>query len=161
MTTQKSVVTADPTASQPGISMNLDPSQSGLFSKSLNANSAATPPGDVTEAWSGNKVMTAGAATIDLTSLTQVGLSSAVSLSGLKIRAIQILAPAANAAAITVAPGASNGYTQIGTVGPIKPGGSALLILPGTSAVDGTHKNLDISGTGTDSVSIQVVAGPT
>lgn len=118
-----------------------------------------TPP--VTVHAVGSQALSSGTASIDLTSLT--GLNGvSVSLSGLKPRAILFENPAANANSITIAKGASNGYTGLGSSFSItlQPGQKAFFLLDSSgTAVSGSVKTLDLSGTGSQSLNYQTVAG--
>lgn len=122
--------------------------------------SSSTTPA-VTAHAVGQQALTAGAATIDLTALT--GLNGvAVSLSGLKPRAILLENPADNANPITIAKGAANGYTGFGASysETLQPGQKVLKRLGAAgTAVSGTVKTLDISGTGAQALKYQIVAG--
>lgn len=153
--TQKTVTTSDPTATAPAISMNLQTSNPSAFTK----NYTATSPIDAQEAWSGHVTLSSGAATLDLTALTQVGLATAVNATGMKLRAIQVLADAANANPISVGTGGSNGYDQAGVLSKINAGDLVTKILNSATAIDGTHKTLDIAGTGSQGCSIHMVFG--
>lgn len=120
---------------------------------------STTPP--VTVAAVGSQAMTAGAATIDLRALTGVN-GVAVDLNGLKPRAILFENPVANANAITIAKGASNGYTGLGAAFSyvLQPGQKALFYCAASgTAVSATVKTFDISGTGTQALKYQIVAG--
>lgn len=107
-----------------------------------------------TKAWHGVVTLTAGAATLDLTSLADAILTT-ISMSGLKMLGIIAYPDAANTHTISVAAGASNGYTGWGSI--VDRG--ALGPLYYTSAVDGTHKNLDFAGTGTEKMNVVVLFG--
>lgn len=107
----------------------------------------------------GKQALTAGAATIDLTALTGFN-GQAVSLSGLKPRAVLLHNTGANA--MTIAKGAANGYTGFGSAFSltIPAGGKAILYQAANgTAVSGTDKTLDLSGTGTQELKYQAVAG--
>ncbi len=120
---------------------------------------ASTTP-DVTKASYQTVAMTAGAATIDMTALLLNGV--AVTLSGLEPRAIRVTALAANAANVTVAKGASNGYDGMGAAFSVtlEPGQGFLFDFAAVgNAVGGSNKTLDLSGTGTDGVRLTTVAG--
>lgn len=120
---------------------------------------ASTTP-DATKAAYQTVAMTAGAATIDLTSLLLNAV--AVTFSGLKPRVVLVTAIAANSGNVTVAKGASNGYDGMG-------GSFSVTLEPGQSfafdfaaagnAVGGSNKTLDLSGSGTDGVRLSAVAG--
>jgi hypothetical protein len=121
----------------------------------------ATSTPAVTEGGTIQKAMVAGAGTVDLTSLTEIS-GRVFSLSGLKPRTVKIVALAANAGDITIAKGASNGYTGFGAAfsETLKPGGETVKYLGSSgTAVAGGVKTLDLSGTGTDGVQISISAG--
>lgn len=92
------------------------------------------------------KALSAGAATIDLSALTDD--SGTAIGTGLKVQSVILYNPSANV--ITIGIGASNGYPLFGASAllPIEPG--ARLIKYFNDAlidIDGTHKNLDLAGT--------------
>lgn len=118
-----------------------------------------TPP--VTAHGVGAVTMTAGAGTLDLRALTGLN-GAAVDLNGLKPRAILFENPATNANPITIAKGASNGYTGLGSAFSItlQPGQKHLARLGAAgTAVSATVKTFDITGTGTQVLKYQTVAG--
>ncbi len=121
--------------------------------------SATTP--NVTAHANGSKALTAGSGSLDLTALTGIN-GAAVSLDGLKPRAILLENPAANANPITVAKGAANGYTGLGSAFSqvLQPGQKVIIDL-GTAgtAVSSTVKVLDLTGTGTQALNYQIIAG--
>lgn len=120
--------------------------------------SSATTP-DVTGHGVGVLTLTAGAGTLDLTSLTGPN-SVAVSLSGKKPRAVLLENTGANP--MTVAKGASNGYTGFGSAysETIPAGGKVLKYLGANgTAVSGSVKTLDVSGTGAQVLKYQIVGG--
>jgi len=124
-----------------------------------NLDADSTPA--VTEGGFFQQLMTAGAATVDLTNLTDVR-GRAVNLNALKPRSIKIKALDANAGAVTIAKGASNGYTGFGSNFSLTlPAGGEVELYFGSAgtAVSGTVKTLDLSGTGTDGVQISLSAG--
>ncbi len=129
------------------------------YSTNLQINAASSVPATKVAAF--RKSLTAGAATIDLTSL--VGTNSAVvDGTGLKVQAIKVKAPTTNTAAITVAEGASSGYELLGNgfTFAVKPGQEALFFLnEGAPDVALDAKNIDLSGTGTESLDVIVVLG--
>jgi len=105
--------------------------------------------------------LAAGAATVDLTSLTTVSGRN-FSLSGLKVRQMKLTNPSANANAITIAKGAANGYTGFDAAFKItlQPGQSWLFDDAGNGVlVDATHKTLDLTGTGTQALQIAITGG--
>jgi hypothetical protein len=107
------------------------------------------------------KALAAGTATVDLTALAGTN-GAAVDLTGLKVQAVKFRNPATNLNSITVKFGAASGYLL---------GGAAwsFILEPGmeivafgndkTPDVDGTHKNIDLAGTGTQALDVVIVAG--
>lgn len=121
-----------------------------------------TPP--VTKHADFQKAMTSGAATIDLTALPGKTADETVSGSGLKVQLMKLRSLSTNANKITVTKGASNGYGldasgDTWTI-PLSPGQSVLLWGDAANiTIDGTHKTIDISGTGAQVLEISVVMG--
>lgn len=128
-----------------------------FLNKSSSYNGATTPA--VTKAAVNSKAMSAGAATIDLTLLASTNNVN-VDMTGLKVQAYKFQNPGANA--ITVKNGASTGYLLGGVAWSltIPPGGEFQGYLNNVSqSVGGTTKNIDISGTGTDTLNYILVFG--
>jgi hypothetical protein len=129
----------------------------GGFDTSTGLLTGSTTP-DVTAAAYETVTLSGGAATVDLTALTLNG--DAVSLSGLKPRAIRFKNTGANN--MTIAKGASNGYDGLGGSFSVtlEPGQAVMFDLGSAgNAVGGTNKTLDVSGTGTDTLQLSAVAG--
>jgi len=106
-------------------------------------------------------VLSGGALTLDLTSLTGTN-GATVNGNGLKVQAIRIQAPATNANPITVVGGASNGYLCFGTAGKITMwSGSELLFFPnaGTPTIGGSTKTIDLAGTGVQVLNFEILMG--
>lgn len=105
------------------------------------------------------KVLSAGAATIDLTSVPST--TGTQSMSGKSLRTLYIKADADNAGVISIQTGATNGYALFGSSGKItlSPGDSFGLRISTTNNVDGTHKTIDLAGTGTDSIQALMTFG--
>lgn len=119
---------------------------------------ASTTPA-ATKVAEGNLALTAGAYTIDLTSLTGTNGAS-VTFNGLTVR--NILIRNKGAAAMTFAKGASNGYTGFGSAFSITiPSGGVMSLYTHTlsGAVGGSSKTIDVTGTGTQTFDIIVTAG--
>ena len=114
---------------------------------------------DATKGWANTVTLTAGAATINLTTLTRTGLPT-VDLTALKIRAIHFKALSTNSALITIVPGASNGYAALGLGLSLAPGGEALIHNPSSAAVTSSLKNIDLASADTDaSLDVVIFAG--
>jgi hypothetical protein len=104
--------------------------------------------------------LSGGAFTIDLTSLTGTNGAS-ISLSGLKVLAFLILVPNTNANPFTIAKGAANGYQLKGASWneQFQPGDHMVCYPTNAPTVGGSAKNIDCSGTGSQTAQIVVVGG--
>lgn len=109
--------------------------------------------------------LTAGAATLDLTNITDE-LGRTVDLTGLKIQSLRLKAHPDNANIISIAPGASNGYNLGNSAnfywsgyGGTSPDEADFLWRDRCPDVSPTTKNLDIAGTGSQKLKLQIVAG--
>jgi hypothetical protein len=84
-------------------------------------------------------------------------------MSGLKLQALLVNNPTTNAGATTnIAPGASNPYSPWGAGNDLtlpKGGSLEFYFHDQTEDVDGTHKTLDLAGTGTDVLQLVMVFG--
>lgn len=112
-----------------------------------------------TKVFEDNLALSAGAYTIDLTSLTGVNGAS-VTFSGLTVR--NILIRNKGAASMTFAKGATNGYTGFGSAFSLTiPAGGVASIYNHTlsSAVGGSAKTIDVTGTGTQTFDVIITAG--
>lgn len=115
--------------------------------------------------WSMNqKALSTGTGTLDLTSL--VGRTSDETVTGntLKVSAIKLRCKSTNANAITVAAGASSGHPTLGAsfLVVLQPGMWVEMGLDGVTAgttVDNTHKNLDLTGTGSQVLEYAIIFG--
>lgn len=107
------------------------------------------------------KALTAGAATIDLTTLVGTN-GAAVNATGLKLQAAKFINPSTNANAITIEAGASTGYDIFGASGLVvlAPGQEILFFgNEATVEVSASLKDIDISGTGTQALTCVLVFG--
>jgi hypothetical protein len=122
---------------------------------------SSTPP--VTKVSAFQQALTAGAATIDLTSLPdEDGVAAAVTFSGLKVQWAHFENPSTNANSITISEGASNGYELAGNAWTVTldPGEQVVYLGNDTSPdVSGTTKNIDLAGTGTQALNVTLIAG--
>ncbi len=133
----------------------------GVVNGTLNASS--TVP--ATKASSDDISLVAGGATIDLTSLPGP-LSTTVTFDGLKVQLVKIKCPATNTGGITFAVHGASGYNLFGEDNAsaerveVMPGGSEMRETPDNGEdVDATHKQVAVTGTGTDVFQIELVAG--
>lgn len=127
---------------------------------SASLNAGTTP--SVTAFAGFNKALSAGTASIDLTALTGTN-GATVNLNGLRVVAIKFKAKGNNTGALTIAKGATNGYTGLGASFSITLpiGGETVFYgVAGAAAVSGTLKVFDLTGTGTDSVDVEIIGGP-
>ncbi len=127
------------------------------FSHTVNATTTITG----TKVSADNQALTAGAYTLDLTACAKSG-GSTQSLTGLKIRGYMFRAPSTNTVVITITKGASSGHT-IGTnwKETLLPGQQVVKWLDSTAfeSIDGTHKTLDVTGTGSETFDYLIIAG--
>ena len=144
---------SDPTVAQ-------NPSYQGNLGLSSQRYDAGTTP-DGTAYWSGHVNLVAGALSIDLTSLLQVATGFTKDMTGLKLREFQCIADHTNSNPMSIGTGATNGYAELGTLSNLKADSAVMRHCVGASAVDGTHKTLDLAGVGTDGMSILMVFGAT
>jgi hypothetical protein len=102
--------------------------------------------------------LAAGALTIDLTSLAGWGSNgTTVNGTGLKVQFLRVKNLGAND--MTFATGASNGYNFGGPV-TIKPGGFVMIGgNSGLPVISGTVKNIDVTGTGTQTAQVSIEMG--
>jgi hypothetical protein len=129
------------------------------FNRTATLNASSTPAVSVSASFVAT--LSGGALTIDLTNMTGTN-GAVVNANGLVPRLIKFMNPATNANPITIAKGASNGYTGLGATysRTLQPGQetSDYLANNGT-AVSGTVKTFDLTGTGSQVLNVQVVAG--
>lgn len=106
--------------------------------------------------YEGTEAMTGGAGAIDLTALGEDDIDG----TDKRVETIRIVAPATNAADVTITKSSSNGYALAGAGVSItlEPGQAIELTGNGAAPVIGsTAKGLTLAGTGTDAVTIRVV----
>ena len=126
-------------------------------------NLTATTTVPATKVISDTRSLTAGADTIDLTSMGGP-YNTTVTFAGLKVQLLKIKSDATNGAVLVVEKGATNGYELFGdTSGQIAvpPGGEALFFFnDGLADVSGGAKTIDFSSIDTNATySIILVAG--
>lgn len=131
------------------------------FNVSTSLSGTSSPA--ITKTASFSQQLTAGAATIDFTTLTGTNGAS-VTGNGLRIIAIILTAASGNAGnTITAVTGASNGLPIFGANGRevINKGATVMKYDPSGlgTAIDSTHKTVDLTGTGTDTLNVIVVMG--
>lgn len=129
------------------------------YNESLTLNSGSTPPATLCAFFL--KALSSGSATIDLTALTGTNGAS-VDFSGLKVQVAKFKNPATNANSITVTVGASNGYLLAGAAWKaiLAPGQSVTYQCNDASPdVGSSAKNIDVSGTGTQTLQVSLIAG--
>lgn len=99
-----------------------------------------------TKAWSDLRTLSAGADSLDLTSLPRGSLPAAT-FDGLKVQLIKIKAAAANTAAIVFAAAGANGYSLFGSAG-------VCVLTPGAQVQFYWPDNLGDVGSGAKSIAI-------
>lgn len=114
-------------------------------------------------------VTISGTTTIDLTAAAGAVLPAAatrsIDASTKKLIAFRLSCPTTNQAAVNVAPGASDPYAIFGAGNDIdvRPGWTIASVLvganPSHAAVSGTAKNIDITGTTGDKITIELYFG--
>lgn len=112
------------------------------------------------QVWAATVALSAGAVTVALTSLARTG-RTALDLTGLRVLGYVI--KNMGAATMTFKAGATNPYTIFAaTTGhAVQAGGLIMQFSPsGFGTVDATHLNIDVTGTGTQTFMIGLVAGP-
>lgn len=127
------------------------------FSHNLSG-STSTP---VTKVVAAQVALSGGAATIDLTSLTGAN-GVAVDGTGLKVQLLKLRNPSTNGNDITIAVGASNGYEFRGAAWSetLSPGDETLFFSADNAPdIGAAAKTLDLSGTLTQALDVQIVMG--
>lgn len=145
----------------------VDPADATQSVRGLNTsqdlNASSVPP--VTKATAYQVALTAGAATIDLTSLpNKDGVAGQVNFTGLKVQVYKFRNKSTNLNTITLTFGASNPYLLHGAAWKYILGPNEEMTFKGFDNanmpdVDSTHKNIDVAGTGTDTLEVELSAG--
>lgn len=141
----------------------VDPANNTITTNLLNTTTtltaSTTPP--VSKYSAGRATMTAGAATIDLTSLPDSnGVAGQVNFTGLKVNAYKFTNPGAND--IVVTEGASNGYPLHGAafLFRVRPGEEVTYLGADVGTdVAAADRTIDITGTGTQYLEFELIAG--
>lgn len=158
-------ITADET-----LALGLDHGTDTPFEHTLgvhNGKLTATTTPAATKVFSDNIALSSGSATLDLTSLSGPATTT-VDFTGLKVQLIKLTCPLTNTAGITVdAKDASTGYNLFGADNAATT--EKQEVLPGCVAsffmndkledVDSTHKDLTLTGTGTEAINVLLIAG--
>ena len=129
------------------------------FNSVQSLTAATTPP--VTKVAAFQQALTAGAATIDLENLTGTNGATVVG-TGLRAQAMKVRNPSTNANEITIAEGAANGYDGFGSgfSATLEPGAEATFFTnDGGTDISATNSDLDISGTSTQALDVEIVLG--
>jgi hypothetical protein len=107
------------------------------------------------------QALTSGSATIDLTALDGLN-DKVVNGTGLRVQLLRLKAPSSNANPITVAKGVSNGYDGFGSAFSVtlQPGAEmTFLANDAGSDVGAGNKTLDLTGTGTQALDVEIIMG--
>jgi len=160
--TYKSEITAvetiDGTAAPFAASSDKTITHNGLNTNLTLASNSSQP---VTTQVSSEVALVSGAKTLDLTALVGTN-SGAISFSGLKVQLAKFKNKSTNANTITLTIGASNGYALLGAGWEItlQPGQEATFFLNEQAPdVGGSAKTIDVTGTGSQVLQMQLVAG--
>jgi len=109
-----------------------------------------------------SQALTSGAATVNLAALPGLTSDETVVGTGLRIQLMKISAPATNANPITIAKGASNGHTGLGSSWSqtVKPGQTALFQLDsGGTVIASGDRTFDLAGTAVQVLNFSIVLG--
>lgn len=138
-----------------------DNTVTSLMTTTASLASGTTPP--ATKYSLGALTMSSGAGTIDLTSLPNSdGVAATVTLTGLRLASVKLRNKSTNANAITIAKGASNGCTALGSAFSITlQVGEEMTVLAQNlaTAVGSGARTFDVSGTGSQVLEYEFVAG--
>lgn len=123
-----------------------------------------TPP--ATKTFSDRVTLSGGSGALDLTSLTGP-MSTTIDFTGLKVQLVKLKCPDTNTGPVTVEKkDALTGYNLFGADNTtdekisIVPGGVCELYYDDElEDVDATHKDITLTGTGTEPIDVQLVAG--
>lgn len=125
---------------------------------------ASTTPA-VTKAYDETITLAGGVGAIDLTSLAGPE-STTTTFNGLKVQLVKLSCPSTNTGGITVDRAAATPYNLFGADNvsaeqvEVLPGGAMMMYHDDESEdVDATHKDVQLAGTGTDQIRVQLVAG--
>jgi hypothetical protein len=140
--------------------IDADPSFDEIITGTSGTLNAGTTPA-ATKTWSGAFALSGGAKTHDFADLRSYSATE-VDASGLEVILFKFINNGTNT--MTIVDGASNGYPILGDTSgsiTIAAGGSFEFYTADGIAqvVDGTHKTIDISGTGVEEYAIQIVFG--
>lgn len=152
LTVRETLETSVPAASDAEILLNGFDTNSPL-------NSSSTPT--ATKVSAQTVALVAAAKTIDLTALTGTN-GAAIDGTGLKVVACKFQNPSTNANNIIAKFGASNAYlfgNDAAWKVRLEPGDEVLFKFAANPAIDATHKNIDLSGTGTQALNVVLVLG--
>ena len=129
------------------------------YNTSAVLNASSTPP--ATKAVAIEQALTAGAATVDLTSLTGTNGAS-VDGTGLKVQCIKLRNKATNSNPMTIVKGAATGYDGFGAAFSVTLAVGAEVTVYANdngSDISGTNKHLDLSGTLVEVAELVIVMG--
>lgn len=117
-----------------------------------------------TQQWQDENTLSAGARTIDLSSLTFGNFSTAKNFTGLKVQLFKFIASSSNTDNIQIVDGGTNGYLIFDSASShvqVPAGGIVMYYAPeGLADIDATHKTIDLTSADADaSYQVQIVAG--
>lgn len=147
------------TSAGPGVSTSDNTVTLNLLNTSTALGAATTPA--VTKDVCFNLTLSSGLGSIDLTALPDPDLGT-VDFTGLRVQQMLLFNPTTNANDISVAKGASNGYTGLGSAygETLAPGGYSVRCTNDRAPdIDSSHRILDVTGTGAQVLKVQITAG--
>ena len=147
------------TTAVPAISSNANSVLHNAYSTSKAMTASTTPP--ATQCAYMLKALSGGAGTIDLTSLTGAN-GAAVDGTGLKVQVMKFKASTGNTGAITVTFGASNAYNLLGSSFTFDVKAGQEVTIYGNDAtpdISASACEIDLSGTGSETLQVSIVMG--
>lgn len=157
----ESILTAVETFTGPGIGDD-DTITVDQFNTDGTFTASTTVP--VTKQAAFQKALSTGTGTIDLTAIPGDTVDETINGSGLKVQFLKLKNPTTNANKIVVTKGGSNGY-GFGAAGdtwtiPLDPGHEVLLSFDDDNPdVAGGAKTIDLTGTGSQALDVQIILG--
>ena len=142
-----------------GLSTVTDDQVTHKYEKSGIYTSTSTP--DVALVYEGTVALTAGTATLDLTNVSDKG-GNTIATTDLKVRMIYARPTTTNTGALTLTEGSSNGYELFGSGWTIAlTAGQEFVAFCDSDTPDVTASTceIDLSGTGTESIDLLIVFG--
>lgn len=122
---------------------------------------AETPAIATTKVAAFDQALTAGAATIDLEAMTGSNGATVVG-TGLRIQAMKVRGASGNSDPVSIAIGAANGYDGFGAGFKVtlEPGAEMMILAKDAGAnISASNSDLDLAGTGTEEMEVEIILG--